>query len=245
MKWWEKFFDEYYPEVYSHLENLTSREVDGIVRVLGLKPKKMILDLCCGYGRHCLELARRGFRVTGYDFSSYFMERARKEADSLKLKVKFIRGDMRKLPFKSEFDAVINMYTSFGYFQNEKEDLQVLRGVNKALKEDGLFLLDTINREFLLKNFQRKMWAPKKGFFMLDESVFDLFTSRQETTRTLIFENRPKREYFFSFRSYTLTEMIYNLKRTGFVVEQVFGDFDFKEYSIDRPRMIILAKKLS
>jgi len=243
MKWWEKFFDEYYPEVYSHLEDLTSREVDGVVKVLGLKPKKKILDLCCGYGRHCLELARRGFRVTGYDFSSYFIERARKEADSLKLKAKFIRGDMRKLPFKSEFDAVINMYTSFGYFQNEKEDLQVLRGVSRSLKRGGIFLLDTINREFVLKSLQRRRWYPRKGFFALEEIIFDPFTSRMENTRTLVFENQPKKEYFFSVRLYTLTEMISNLKKTGFTTERIFGDFDLTEYSLQSPRMIILAKK--
>jgi len=245
MKWWEKLFDEYYPEVYAHLEASTSKEIDGVTKMLGLKSKKKILDLCCGYGRHSLELARRGFKVTGYDLSSYFLERARKEADLLKLKVKFVKGDMRKLPFKKEFDAVINLFTSFGYFPNEKEDLQVLKGINHALKEKGTFLIDTINREFLLKNFQRKMWSPKKGFFMLDDQIFDPFTSRVESTRILLFEDQPKREYFFSFRLYTLTEMIFNLKKTGFITEQVFGDYELKDCTTQSPRMIILAKKVS
>lgn len=245
MRWWEKFFDQYYPEVYANLEALTSKEVDGVIKILGLKPKKKILDLCCGYGRHSLELARRGFRVTGYDLSSYFLQRAKKEADSLKLKIKFIQGDMRKLHFKSEFDAVINMFTSFGFFQKEKEDFQVLKVINRALNERGLFLLDTINREFVLKNFQRRRWTPKKGFLLLEDSIFDPFKSRLETTRTLVFENQPRREYFFSLRLYTLTEMISNLRKAGFVVEQVFGDFDLNEYSPDHPRMIILAQKIS
>lgn len=245
MKWWEKFFDEYYPEVYANLEAVTSKEVDGVLKILGIKPKKSILDLCCGYGRHSLELARRGFKVTGYDLSSYFLQRAIKKAKSLKLKAKFVQGDMKKLPFKSEFDAVINMFTSFGYFQNETEDLQVLKEVNKVLKPKGLFLLDTSNREFILRNFQRRRWVQKEDFWMLQDSLFDPFTSRQETTRTLIFENQPKREYFFSLRLYTLAEMISNLKKTGFLTEQVYGDFELKEYAIDTPRMIILARKSS
>ena len=245
MKWWEKLFDEYYPEVYAHLEASTSKEIDGVTKMLGLKPKKKILDLCCGYGRHSLELARRGFKVTGYDLSSCFLDRARKEADTLKLKIRFVRGDMRALPFKKEFDAVINLFTSFGYFPNEKEDLQVLKGIKAALKEKGTFLIDTINREFLLKNFQRKMWSPKRGFFMLDDQIFDPFTSRTETTRTLLFEDQPKREYFFSFRLYTLTEMIFNLKKAGFITEQVFGDYELKDYTTQSPRMIILAKKVN
>jgi SAM-dependent methyltransferase len=156
-----------------------------------------------------------------------------------------VRGDMRALPFKKEFDAVINLFTSFGYFPNEKEDLQVLKGVNHVLKEKGTFLIDTINREFLLKNFQRRMWSPKRGFFMLDDQIFDPFTSRTETTRTLLFEDQPKREYFFSFRLYTLTEMIFNLKKAGFITEQVFGDYELKDYTTQSPRMIILAKKVS
>lgn len=244
MRWWEKFFDEYYPEVYANMEVLTSKETDGILKILGLKTRKKILDLCCGYGRHSLELARRGFRVTGYDLSSHFLEKAREEAGSLKLRVKFIRGDMRKLPFKSEFDAVINMFTSFGFFPREEEDLEVLKGVNKALKEKGTFLLDTVNREFILKSFQRRRWIPKTGFLMLEDSEFDPFTSRLESTRTLIFENQPRREYFFSLRLYTLTEMISRLKKAGFVTEMVFGDFDLNQYSTERPRMIILARKV-
>ncbi len=245
MKWWEKLFDEYYPKTYAPLDASASREIDGVIRMLGLKPPKKILDLCCGYGRHLVELARKGFRVTGYDLSSHFLDRARIEAVRLKLKVKLVRGDMREIPFKKEFDAVINLFTSFGYFQNEKEDLQVLKGINRALKEKGLCLIDTANREFLLKNFQRRMWYPREGFFMLDESIFDPFTSRVETTRTLLFENQPKREYFFSFRAYTLTEMISNLKKTSFITEQVFGDYELKDYTIQSPRMIILAKKIS
>jgi len=245
MKWWEKFFDEYYPKAYAPLDASASREVDGVIKILGLKPKKKILDLCCGYGRHCLEFVQRGFQVTGYDLSSYFLDRARREADRLNLEVKLVQGDMRKIPLKSEFDAVVNLYTSFGYFQDEKEDLQVLKGINRALREKGLFLIDTANREFLLKNFQRRMWYPREGFFMLDESIFDPFTSRVETTRTLLFENQPKREYFFSFRAYTLTEMISNLKKTSFITEQVFGDYEIKDYTIQSPRMIILARKRS
>jgi SAM-dependent methyltransferase len=245
MNWWEKFFDEYYPEVYANLEALTSREADGVVRILGVKTGKSILDLCCGYGRHSLELARRGFKVTGYDLSSCFLKRAIKTAESLKLKVKFVQGDMREIPFKSKFDAVINMFTSFGYFQSERENLQVLKGVSKVLKPKGSFLLDIINREFILRNFQRRRWVQKKDFWMLEDSLFDPFTSRQETTRTLIFENQPKKEYFFSLRLYTLTEIILSLKKAGFLTEQVFGDFELNEYSIDSPRMILLAKKAS
>ncbi len=245
MKWWEKFFDEYYPKFYAPLEERTSKDIDGVTKMLGLKPKRKILDLCCGYGRHCLELARRGFKVTGYDLSSYFLERARKEADSLKLKAKFVQGDMRRLPFRAEFDAAINLFTSYGFFQDEKEDLQVLKGVNRSLKKGGFFLLDTINREFVLKGLQRRRWYPREGFFALEETIFDPFTSRMENTRTLVFENQAKREYFFSVRLYTLTEMISNLKKTGFSTEQIFGDFDLTEYSLQSPRMITLARKLS
>jgi len=80
---------------------------------------------------------------------------------------------------------------------------------------------------------------------MLDDQIFDPFTSRTETTRTLLFEDQPKREYFFSFRLYTLTEMIFNLKKAGFITEQVFGDYELKDYTTQSPRMIILAKKVS
>ncbi len=243
MYWWQKFFDEHYLKVYDELERRSSKEVDCIVRMMDLKPKARVLDLCCGYGRHSIELAQRGFKVTGYDLSDFFLEKARKDSAASGLKIAYVKGDMRKLPFENRFDAAINVFTSFGYFDSERDDLKVLKGVRKSLKERGLFLLDLKNREYLIRNFQRRRWHPEKDFIMLEDNFFDLFTSRWESTRTLVFGNGRRAEHSFSMRLYSFAEMLHLLKKAGFLLESVYGDFDFGEYSLDSPRMILVSRK--
>jgi SAM-dependent methyltransferase len=243
MYWWQKFFDEHYLRVYKELEKETSREVEAIVRMMDLKPKAKILDLCCGYGRHSIELVQRGFQVTGYDLSDFFIEKAKKDSVDSGVEVEFVKGDMRKLPFDKEFDAVVNVFTSFGFFDKESDDFKVTKGVSRALKKGGLFLLDLKNREYLIRNFQRRRWRQQEDFIMLEDNFFDLFTSRWELTRTLVFENGRKKENSFSLRMYTFTEILNLLKKSGFILESVYGDFDFREYSLDSPRMILISRK--
>ena len=208
MYWWQKFFDENYMKAYKELEKRTSREVDSILRMMNLRSRARILDLCCGYGRHSIELARKGFAVTGYDLSDFFLKKARKDAAALKLKIRFVKGDMRKLPFEERFDAVVNLFTSFGYFEKERDDLKVLKGVGKALKKGGLFLLDLINREQLIRGFQRRTWRPDGDFLVLEDNFLDLFTSRWESTRTLVFESGKRVQHSFSLRLFSFSEML-------------------------------------
>ncbi|KPL00224.1 MAG: hypothetical protein AMJ91_05020 [candidate division Zixibacteria bacterium SM23_73_3] len=244
MYWWQKFFDEHYPKVYEELEKRSSKEVESIIKMMDLKPKARILDLCCGYGRHSIELAQRGFKVTGYDLSDFFLQKAKKDSAALGLKIEFKKGDMRRLPFEARFDAVVNIFTSFGFFDKEKDDLKVLKGVCKALKKEGLFLLDLKNREQLIRNFARRRWRPERDFIVLEDNFFDLFTSRWESTRTLLLGNGKKTEYSFSLRLYSFAEILNSLKKAGFVLESVYGDFDFSEYSLDSPRMILISRKI-
>jgi len=217
--------------------------VESILKMMDLKPKSKILDLCCGYGRHSIEFAQRGFQVTGYDLSDFFIEKAKKDSSDLGLKIEFVRGDMRRLPFDNQFDAVVNIFTSFGFFDKESNDLKVTKGVSRALKKGGLFLLDLKNREYVIRNFQRRRWRQQEDFIMLEDNFFDLFTSRWELTRTLLFENGRKKEDSFSLRMYTFTEILDLLKKSGFILESVYGDFDFREYSLDSPRMILISRK--
>jgi SAM-dependent methyltransferase len=244
MYWWQKFFDEHYLKIYKDLEKETSREVECIIKMMDLKPEAKLLDLCCGYGRHSIDFAQRGFEVTGYDLSDSFIEKAKKDSLELGLKIEFVRGDMRKLPFDHQFNAVVNIFTSFGFFDKESDDMKVTKGVSRALKKGGLFLLDLKNREYLIRNFQRRRWTQKEDFVWLEDSFFDLFTSRWETTRTLLFGNGRKKEYSFSLRMYTFTEILNLLKKSGFILEAVYGDFDFREYSLDSPRMILISRKI-
>lgn len=161
--WWRNIFNSLYLKTDADVvedRRITADEVDLFSQLLGLAPDSRILDLCCGQGRHSLELARRGFaQVEGLDRSHYLIQKAKGRARREGLAVRFREGDARKLPYEPDtFDAVLLLGNSFGYFETLKDDLQVLRGVFKALKPWGRLLIDITDGEYLKERYQPRSW---------------------------------------------------------------------------------------
>ena len=103
-------------------------------------------------------MAKRGFKVTGLDLNAEYLDLASKAADAAKVKIETVAGDMREIPFENKFDAIVNMYSSFGYLESEAEDLKVLESAAKALKTGGRILLDMLNREWAVTNYIQNDW---------------------------------------------------------------------------------------
>ncbi|MFA0782394.1 class I SAM-dependent methyltransferase [Fervidibacter sacchari] len=245
-QWYREFFDDLYLRVYQPLEapEKVRREVDFIVKALNLPAGAKVLDLCCGQGRHSLELARRGFQVVGVDLSEALLYAARKRAESEGLNVTFLQCDMREIDFKDEFDAVINMFTSFGYLESEAEDEKVLGKVAQALKSGGKFLLDVVNRDRLVRDFQGREWhAADEGWLVLEERTFDHLSGRMETRWICVARDGVRYERLSSVRLYTASELRTMLERAGLEVTNLFGDYDGSPYSWDSQRLIIVACK--
>jgi len=242
--WYRQFFGERYLEaVGRHVEEArTIEEVDFVERILDLKPGARILDLCCGHGRHSIELAARGYSVVGLDFDASSLERAKEAAETRGVEVEFIQREMRDIPFRREFDACINIFTAFGYLESEAEDLRVLQAVAEALKHGGKFLLDVINREWLMRNYQPRGWVENPdGGRLLEEREFDLLTSRNNVRWIYIKPDGSKWETRHSLRVYTLTELAEMMKEVGLSVEAIYGGFDGKPYTLDSRRLIVLT----
>ena len=245
-QWYREFFDDLYLRVYQPLEapEKVRREVDFIVKALNLPAGAKVLDLCCGQGRHSLELARRGFQVVGVDLSEALLYAARKRAESEGLNVTFLQCDMREIDFKDEFDAVINMFTSFGYLESEAEDEKVLGKVAQALKSGGKFLLDVVNRDRLVRDFQGREWhAADEGWLVLEERTFDHLSGRMETRWICVARDGVRYERLSSVRLYTASELRTMLERAGLEVTNLFGDYDGSPYSWDSQRLIVVACK--
>ncbi|HEX2188182.1 MAG TPA: class I SAM-dependent methyltransferase, partial [Longimicrobiaceae bacterium] len=153
--WWDGYFDRDFVRIYRDFltPERTLREVEGVLEVLDLPPGARVLDLACGWGRHSVELARSGFRVTGIDLSPTLLVRARKRAGAAGVEVEWVRGDMREPGRAGEFDAVLSLYSSLGYFLSDEEDLRVLRGAREALRPGGTFLLETMHRDHVVGGF--------------------------------------------------------------------------------------------
>jgi SAM-dependent methyltransferase len=240
--WWRDFFDQDYVDIYGSEDAKKSEmEVEGIFGLLEPQPACSILDLCCGYGRHAIGLAQRGLRVTGLDFSPALLRKAQSDAVLKGTQVSFVRGDMRDLPFSSQFDIVINMFTAFGYFDTEGDDQKVMNCVRNVLKPGGEFLMDTINREWVLSRFKKEHWEEVgHGKYALDLREFDPVTSRIGAT-TLVLGDNGRTERRHSMRLYTLTEMVALLQNAGMSLRSVHGHMDGRRYWMDTPRMVVRA----
>ncbi len=235
--WYRRYVPRIDPE-------LTARQVEFAVQALELRPGARVLDLACGHGRHAIPLAQRGFEIVGLDLSAYHLRLARGAARDAGVRVTWLHSDMREIPFEGEFDAVINMYTSFGYFDSDDEDFRVLEAASRALKSGGRFFMDTINREWLVRHFQPTRWEElPDGSLHLERPRFDPLRSRVASEWMLITAGGRRQKHTIRVRWYTLTELAKMLSRAGMAVRQVWGGFDGQEYGLDSPRMIVLAEK--
>ncbi len=234
--------DDYFGDVKTYSPAGTDQEVAFIADVLHLPAGAEILDLYCGYGRHAIELAKRGYRVTGVDANEAFLAIAGQKAAEEKADVAFRRLDMRELGFNGEFDAVINMFAAFGYFSDD-ENAAVLGKVSAALRPGGQFLIDLLNREWMGRNNLNRYWRHPSGEYVLSYKV-ELQHGVAMMKRVLLNQaTGAKIQSDFVLRAYSYGEMTALLAKNGLVVGASYGAFDARPYGPDAPRMILLAVK--
>jgi SAM-dependent methyltransferase len=245
--WYIDFFRNDYLNVYHHLFTMerAEKEVAFAEQALQLKSGASILDLCCGPGRHSVLFARRGYQVTGLDLNTNFLDMTRQSARTFNVALQTIAADMRDIPFRSRFDAIVNIYSSFGYFESEAEDLKVLESAATAIKPGGRLMLDMLNREWAVANYIQNDWhSGADGTLYVEHRELDLAHSRMHVTFTIIGPYGDRRDSVgHHIRLYTLTETIRLLQEAGLNVTGVFGGFDAELYGVDTRRMIVVAQK--
>lgn len=244
--WFHNVFnEEYLRSLPENITPITEKEVDFMEASLRLKKNSRILDLACGFGRHSLEMANRGYEMVGLDLSRALLERAVEEADKRSLSIKFIHGDMRELSFSKIFDGCIFWNTSLGYF-DDQTNLGVLRGIQRALKAGGRLLVDVVNRDHVVKQTPTRLWWEGNGCIFLEETEFEHQTSTLRTSRSYIYEDgTPPLEQTTFIRLYNVHELRQMLHVAGFKVLEVSGDRHYKGYFLGpaSKRIIILAEK--
>lgn len=241
--WTETFFGKYYLRTHSPIltETKTLEETNFIEKILDLEANSKILDIPCGHGRHSNLLSQKGYDVTGIDIQDDFIELAKQENTN----ANFIIQDMRNIDFNEEFDAVITMFTSIGYF-NDTDNALVLKKMIKALKRGGKLIIDTVNREWIMNHTgeidQAWMLYPDDNLTFLANNTFDVFNSRMHSHQ-LIIENGIRHTQEQDIRLYTFTELKLILEIHGMHILNVFGNFKGDTYTVDSTNMIILAEK--
>jgi SAM-dependent methyltransferase len=221
--WFEEVFDEDYLRTLPFMRaDQTLREVEFISDTLRLGAGTEVLDVACGYGRHAIELVQRGVNVTGLDLSLPLLIRAADEAQRRGLSVNFVHADMREMAFERQFDGAYSMLTSFGYF-DEETNLRVAERVARALKPGARFLLDIVNRDYVVSDLPVRVWWEGTGCVVLEEVDFNFHTSRILTHRSIVFEDGRQLEQEISVRAYSLHEIGRLLRQAGFRVIDVSG----------------------
>ncbi len=242
--WYEddNFWETAAPLMFSgHLER-AREELDKLVPLLGIKPGIHILDLCCGIGRHSLELARRGFQVTGVDRTRSYLDIASKQAEAEGLKVEFVQDDMRTFCRPGAFDVCINMFTSFGYFEDPAEDRQVVVNVYRSLKSGGVFILETMGKEVLARVFRERDWYEEKGIFRLTEHKVSHNWGWMEN-RWIMFKDDKRIEFKVTHRLYSAVELASLFTECGFSQTDAYGDLSGSAYDHTASRLVMVAHK--
>lgn len=242
--WVPDYFGDDYLRLYQFPPERTDPEVAFLVTELTkrIPPTGRVLDLACGQGRHAVPLAREGFQVVGLDYQASLLQVAAHAAAQAGVRVPFVRGDMRQLPFDEAFDAVVCLFSAFGYF-SDTENAGVLTEVARALRPGGWFVLDVANRDALLCHVQPRNWKRlPDGSLVISEWTWDVATGRYTHWQLLIAGDR-QRSYSHSVRVYACTELLALCAQAGLVVEALHGGFRGEALTLDAPRMVLIARK--
>ena len=241
--WWKSYFDEHYFTAYKLAGDFdnTKIEVSFLVKNIPIKKNFRILDLCCGQGRHTLELAKRGYYVSGLDYSAYLLKIAIREASKNNLKIIFKRADARKLSFAKKFGVILNLFTAFGYGSKE-DDGRIIKNVSKSLKKGGFFLIDLMNPLWLWRNYKPHAKEKVGPYKIVHNRNFD-FLNNVNYHKMQMAYNGSKKTIKAHNRFYTLAEIKDLFQSEGLKVVKFWGSFKGEAYGLDSRRMIVLAKK--
>ncbi len=253
-EWFEKWFSsEYYLKLYRHREEKDTRTfVNLIQRNIDSSTKATLLDVCCGSGRHSIEFAKRGYDVTGIDYSPFMINKAKLALRSNKevgLKIKFLIMDMRNFNFESSFDIIVNIFSSFGYFTNDEENFSLFSNVNASLKKNGYFIFDFLNRYYVIKYLVPLTKTVIDGKIILQKRriennfVFkDIYICQGNRTQDCL---RRKPDFMERIKLYGFTEIRSEFKKNNFEIIETFGDYLGNKYNeLNSKRLIIFAKKI-
>lgn len=218
-------------------------EVERILALIQLPPGAAVLDMGCGPGRHALEFARRGYRITGVDRTAKYLDAARQEALRQGLETEWVEADMRHFRRDNTFDAAINMLTSFGYFEDPAEDRRAVENLLASLRPGGHLVMDLMGKEVLARIFRPHDWHEEPdGTTLLEERTIKDDWSWIDL-RWIVIRGEQHREHRFGHRLYSAAELRDLLAAAGFVHVRAYGSLEGTTYDHEAERLVVVAQK--
>jgi SAM-dependent methyltransferase len=239
-----EFWEQTYPFDFDQDRfTIAPDEVEGIVNLLALSPPANILDMCCGPGRHAIELARDGYRVTGVDVTASFLDLARNAATAADQSVEFVQADARTFKRTGAFDVVINLFNSFGYFKTDSEQTTLLENAYDALVPGGQILIETVNQSYMTAQPELSLTRRLNGMVLTEVTRVTPDGSTLTGYRTIQPRGKPKIKYDFSLKLYSQSRMRHMLAAARFTDTSIFGSLSGKPYTSDARHMVVIARR--
>jgi SAM-dependent methyltransferase len=239
----ESFWIDLYPLIFpEHAFTDAERDIDLILKLADFR-EGAVLDLCCGPGRHSVILAAKGIQVTGVDRTKFLLAKAKALAAARKVRVEWVRQDMREFVRHEAFDLVLNLFTSFGFFHNKDDDRKVLSNIYACLKPGGCFLIDVVSKEWIARVFEATTSRKSADGTLLVErhAIIDDWT-RMHNEWIIVSDNKAKK-YVFHHTIYSGQELKDRMIQAGFREVRLYGDLKGSEYGFQAERLVAVARK--
>lgn len=251
--WFKEWFNtQDYLEIYKHRDKNDARKIVSLIsRTVTLKKGAKVLDLACGNGRHSVLFASKGFDVLGIDLSPYLIKQAKQKLSTdyfkYRNRLKFEIRDMRNIRHKNEFDLVVNLFSSFGYFDTDRENIKVITSIARCLKKNGFFFFDFLNARQLEKTLvPLDITGRNQNMVVQVRGITGGFVKKD----ILIFKNKrssghPVLNHFYEkIKLYSQDDFKKIFKKNGLKIIRTFGDYRGSRFKPDESeRQIILAQK--
>ncbi len=241
MSWFENWFDENYLSVYQHRNDLDAlKQTELILKNVPLTKKDALLDLGCGNGRHVEIFHKKKFFVEGIDLSPTLINLAKQRNPELNLKV----ANFLTYKNRNYYTLITSLFTSWGYYDSEEDNLLVFKNAYLNLKERGFFWLDYFNahqiREELGEKLKEKHFASAKGEKIIEKK----YIRKNKIIKEIeVISSTNKRKYLESVSLYDQLELVSVLEKLNFKIKKTFGDYSGGEYHKRSPRLILLMQK--
>lgn len=239
----EEFWADLYPFLFTEERYGAAGQEAERILALADPPGRTVLDLACGPGRHAVILARKGYQVTGVDRSGFLLQKARSRAEAEGVEVEWVEEDMRRFVRPGAFALVLNLFTSFGFFEDAREDLQVLKNIHRSLVAGGTCLLEMVGKEWLAREFQATTCREADdGSLLLERhEIFDDWSRIRN--EWILVRGEAAVTYRFHHRIYSGQELKDRLRQAGFSEIRLFGGLDGRDYDTDAERLVAVARK--
>jgi len=233
-QWYQNWFDENYLKLYSHRNTFdANNQLNLIIKTLKPAKSDFIADIACGQGRHCALLQEKGYKIQGFDLSETLINSGKKLYPDLDIKI----GDMRNIVGK--YDIILSLFTSFGYFENDEENLSVFSSISNALNQEGYFWFDFLNSYYVKENL-----VPKSAQIMENGTKVTSIRRIENdmVIKDILFDTKEK--YMEKVKLYTKDKLEEMLNQSGIKLLGSFGDYCGEKWTKASKRTILYGKKV-